>query len=417
MVFGVGIRSMLQQDFVDSSPLRPSTFIDIVESSSLPCQFSHHEVQSDGTPIISQRSRSYPCCDNVKQNCTQSSLKVEDKSVTHKVSNGSCDSDDIYECGPQLHKSQSQMCCNVPSYKSAEGTSATSGKPTDHKNKEKKLQGLSLDDILRDSASVNNDLELDDTLGACKGQNLSYTEDGASVSNMDHCYEMDGAWRDEKINNVSDRQYYSDHSKDEPKFKAAGLDTHGQKLIDLQKVEYRKLKKDILALPAVRAVMTVFSHLDVTCIILAVYYWFCANNSFPNAGQLSEQVHIMEDDDDLPGQLKHLMVDSRFIDYLEKSFSPKGQTERKLKSFHDVFPTRKINSSLSLWPSKKEEDLQKERDQLRMEVTCKVCLEQEANMLSLPCGHVSTCTQCIERLYYCPLCRQEIKGVVKVFMG
>ncbi|XP_043423344.1 E3 ubiquitin-protein ligase LRSAM1 isoform X2 [Prionailurus bengalensis] len=39
---------------------------------------------------------------------------------------------------------------------------------------------------------------------------------------------------------------------------------------------------------------------------------------------------------------------------------------------------------------------------------CVVCLEQEAQMIFLNCGHVCCCQQCCQPLRTCPLCRQEI---------
>ncbi|NWI54407.1 LRSM1 ligase, partial [Calyptomena viridis] len=46
---------------------------------------------------------------------------------------------------------------------------------------------------------------------------------------------------------------------------------------------------------------------------------------------------------------------------------------------------------------------------------CVVCLEQEPQMIFLPCGHVCCCQSCCERLHSCPLCRQDIAQRIRIF--
>ncbi|XP_030817542.1 E3 ubiquitin-protein ligase LRSAM1 isoform X2 [Camarhynchus parvulus] len=46
---------------------------------------------------------------------------------------------------------------------------------------------------------------------------------------------------------------------------------------------------------------------------------------------------------------------------------------------------------------------------------CVVCMEQEPQMIFLPCGHVCCCQGCCERLPSCPLCRQDIAQRVRIF--
>ena len=40
--------------------------------------------------------------------------------------------------------------------------------------------------------------------------------------------------------------------------------------------------------------------------------------------------------------------------------------------------------------------------------TCSVCLELPARIVFIPCGHVSTCNACAQRLDQCPMCRTWI---------
>ncbi|XP_072208663.1 E3 ubiquitin-protein ligase LRSAM1 isoform X1 [Excalfactoria chinensis] len=46
---------------------------------------------------------------------------------------------------------------------------------------------------------------------------------------------------------------------------------------------------------------------------------------------------------------------------------------------------------------------------------CVVCMEQEAQMIFLPCGHVCCCQTCCKRLQTCPLCRRDIAQHVRIF--
>ncbi|XP_072739030.1 E3 ubiquitin-protein ligase LRSAM1 isoform X1 [Ciconia boyciana] len=46
---------------------------------------------------------------------------------------------------------------------------------------------------------------------------------------------------------------------------------------------------------------------------------------------------------------------------------------------------------------------------------CVVCMEQETQMIFLPCGHVCCCQTCCERLHICPLCRKDITQRIRIF--
>ncbi|NXU32525.1 LRSM1 ligase, partial [Thalassarche chlororhynchos] len=46
---------------------------------------------------------------------------------------------------------------------------------------------------------------------------------------------------------------------------------------------------------------------------------------------------------------------------------------------------------------------------------CVVCMEQETQMIFLPCGHVCCCQTCCARLHTCPLCRKDITQCIRIF--
>ncbi|OXB66493.1 hypothetical protein ASZ78_011608 [Callipepla squamata] len=46
---------------------------------------------------------------------------------------------------------------------------------------------------------------------------------------------------------------------------------------------------------------------------------------------------------------------------------------------------------------------------------CVVCMEQEAQTIFLPCGHVCCCQTCCKQLQSCPLCRKDIAQHIRIF--
>lgn len=68
----------------------------------------------------------------------------------------------------------------------------------------------------------------------------------------------------------------------------------------------------------------------------------------------------------------------------------------------EVLPTAPEEPPESVEPSAPPEELEAQISE------CVVCLELEAQVIFLNCGHVCCCRQCSQRLRTCPLCRQDI---------
>ena len=51
--------------------------------------------------------------------------------------------------------------------------------------------------------------------------------------------------------------------------------------------------------------------------------------------------------------------------------------------------------------------------QLARKWECTVCMDEEIEIVLLPCTHISTCSSCTIKLSQCPICRGEIKHVLK----
>ena len=48
---------------------------------------------------------------------------------------------------------------------------------------------------------------------------------------------------------------------------------------------------------------------------------------------------------------------------------------------------------------------------------CKICFNDDSNILLLPCRHICSCVSFTVCINFCPVCRCKIKGVIKVFFS
>jgi hypothetical protein len=62
------------------------------------------------------------------------------------------------------------------------------------------------------------------------------------------------------------------------------------------------------------------------------------------------------------------------------------------------------------------EKLKAENQQLRDTLICKVCMDDTVGVIFLPCSHMVTCSQCFPAMKHCPVCRSDIKAIVKAFL-
>lgn len=46
---------------------------------------------------------------------------------------------------------------------------------------------------------------------------------------------------------------------------------------------------------------------------------------------------------------------------------------------------------------------------------CKICYDNEADIVFLPCGHLTTCETCASRVRTCPICRSYIHNKIKTY--
>ncbi|XP_052245216.1 E3 ubiquitin-protein ligase XIAP-like [Dreissena polymorpha] len=54
-----------------------------------------------------------------------------------------------------------------------------------------------------------------------------------------------------------------------------------------------------------------------------------------------------------------------------------------------------------------------ENEKLRSEIMCKICMDRDACVVFLPCGHMATCEVCSKALRKCAMCRTVIRRTIK----
>ncbi|XP_048239983.1 death-associated inhibitor of apoptosis 1-like isoform X1 [Haliotis rufescens] len=67
--------------------------------------------------------------------------------------------------------------------------------------------------------------------------------------------------------------------------------------------------------------------------------------------------------------------------------------------------------------AEKRARVKEETQQLKESSMCKICLEDPANIVFLPCGHLVACAVCTPALERCPVCRIHIRGSVRVHLS
>ena len=61
--------------------------------------------------------------------------------------------------------------------------------------------------------------------------------------------------------------------------------------------------------------------------------------------------------------------------------------------------------------------IKNDNEHLRNVRLCRICLDKEANRLTLPCAHLCCCEICISAVVTCWICKEKIKGVITVYFG
>ncbi|XP_061192091.1 baculoviral IAP repeat-containing protein 3-like [Saccostrea echinata] len=87
---------------------------------------------------------------------------------------------------------------------------------------------------------------------------------------------------------------------------------------------------------------------------------------------------------------------------------PRPRNQENLDSLNDILPSISLEDTKSLI---------EENRRLRDLRICKICLENEASIAMLPCGHLCCCPDCAPAMRKCPICRQFVKGTVRTWLA
>ncbi|XP_033744154.1 uncharacterized protein LOC117330044 [Pecten maximus] len=123
-----------------------------------------------------------------------------------------------------------------------------------------------------------------------------------------------------------------------------------------------------------------------------------------SAERLLPVVWDIEDNDDADSVLDSEFSETDEINHIE--------TEKESKS-----EDRKLETAQNSTHMTSIDELTEENRELREQKTCKVCLDEEASIVFLPCGHLVTCPMCASALRKCPVCRTYIRGTVKAIIS
>ncbi|KAH3725741.1 hypothetical protein DPMN_051590 [Dreissena polymorpha] len=90
---------------------------------------------------------------------------------------------------------------------------------------------------------------------------------------------------------------------------------------------------------------------------------------------------------------------------------PKKERKNKKKSndVNNALDTSSENKDISA--------ILDENEKLKQQFMCKVCMDNNACVVFVPCGHMVTCVKCASALRKCAICRANIQGSIRAYLG
>ena len=96
---------------------------------------------------------------------------------------------------------------------------------------------------------------------------------------------------------------------------------------------------------------------------------------------------------------------------------PKQKQNKDTNAPKPATPPLSSTSTRDSKMNTKTKTLEEENRQLKDQRMCKVCMDAEANILFLPCGHLVCCAECAPSLRNCAVCRSLIRGTVRTYLS
>ncbi|KAH9488684.1 Baculoviral IAP repeat-containing protein 7 [Bulinus truncatus] len=61
--------------------------------------------------------------------------------------------------------------------------------------------------------------------------------------------------------------------------------------------------------------------------------------------------------------------------------------------------------------------LKERNNQIRQQIMCKICLDNDVSVVFLPCGHLVSCADCASAMRNCPVCRSNVRGITRALIS
>ncbi|XP_062600081.1 baculoviral IAP repeat-containing protein 3-like [Saccostrea cucullata] len=98
--------------------------------------------------------------------------------------------------------------------------------------------------------------------------------------------------------------------------------------------------------------------------------------------------------------------------------APSDQSDRYTERMSGLASLKPIPDPTALMEASHDrQSLIEEYRELRNLRVCKICLENDASIAMLPCGHLCCCTDCAPAMRNCPICGQFVKGTVRTWLA
>ncbi|XP_053396997.1 baculoviral IAP repeat-containing protein 3-like [Mercenaria mercenaria] len=124
--------------------------------------------------------------------------------------------------------------------------------------------------------------------------------------------------------------------------------------------------------------------------------------------------YLLETNTKSPAQQLSARGNNETSEHVNQTYSE----DRKEKPHNSVRNVTEAQTSTNGPKHKSEKQrLLEENRRLKDLITCKICLDNEACVAFLPCGHLTSCVECSKNLRKCAICRTVVQGTVRVYQA
>nr|CAB3225578.1 ZF(RING)-14 zinc finger protein [Phallusia mammillata] len=101
----------------------------------------------------------------------------------------------------------------------------------------------------------------------------------------------------------------------------------------------------------------------------------------------------------------------------ENESSMQSQPSTSAKTLAGGSQSSAPNEQSSMEIEEQTPSMQARIQELQEERKCKICLDNMADVVFVPCGHLCSCVRCAEALRKCPMCRKKIEKAIRTYMS